>query len=53
MYGISRATGEMKWLAHQENTPCLAVCVEGGVVYVATTRGLYRYEGLGRKRGGG
>jgi hypothetical protein len=45
LYGISRATGEMKWLAHQENTLCLGVVVEGGGVYVATVKGLYRWEG--------
>jgi hypothetical protein len=43
LYAISRETGEMKWVAHQDQTPCLVAVEEKGVVYVATTRGLFRY----------
>lgn len=44
LYEISRATGEKTWLAHKEDTPCLAVVRLEEYLYVATTRGLYRYK---------
>jgi len=41
LYELDRATGNARWLAHQDDTACLAVLRHGGKLYVATTRGLY------------
>jgi hypothetical protein len=44
LWRISRATGEITWVAHQDRTACLVAVEAKGYVYVATTRGLYRYR---------
>ncbi|MBM4040432.1 MAG: hypothetical protein FJ290_18140 [Planctomycetes bacterium] len=41
LYQVERGTGKVTWLAHQEQTQCLAVLKHAGKLYVATTRGLY------------
>ncbi len=41
LHEIDRATGAARWLAHQDDTPCLAVLKHNGKLYVATSRGLY------------
>jgi hypothetical protein len=44
LWRMSRETGAMTWVAHQDKTACLVAVEEKGVVYVATTKGLYRYR---------
>jgi hypothetical protein len=43
LYAVERKTGKRRWVAYQADTPCLSVVNDAGMLFVATTRGIFMY----------
>ncbi len=44
LYELDRATGEMRCLAHKDDTPVYTVLKDGGWLYLGAKDGIYRYR---------